>query len=252
MVPSVLGLIEKYLPEFNFPHLRYSFFSGDALKQNLAVKWKKCLPNGVIHNFYGPTETTIVCTRYKWDEEISDIESLNNIVPIGKPFPGMHFIVLSEEQKMITEVRTVGELCFLGVQVIDNYLNNSNENSFIYFEGKRYYKTGDLVSLNEKENLIFHGRLDSQVKINGYRIELAEIENAILKVCGKLNKVVVNELNQLVAFVESDNELDLKGEMNKLLPSYMMPICFVFIKEIPLSINGKIDTQKIQATLKAM
>ena len=248
-VPSVLSLIEKYINEFNFPDLRYSFFSGDALKHSLAKKWKACLPNGVIHNFYGPTETTIVCTRYLWQEIEAEQESRYDIVPIGKPFPQMNFILVSEEGKIVSELNTEAELCFEGAQVIDSYLNNMYTDRFLQVNGKRYYKTGDRVSLNDKGNLIFHGRQDSQVKVNGYRVELIEIENAIYLGSGCLNKVIVeskNGANQLSAFIESDNEIKLYELLEKKIPSYMIPTKIIFVKHLPLTINGKLDVEQLK------
>jgi D-alanine--poly(phosphoribitol) ligase subunit 1 len=252
-VPSVLSLIEKYLPEFSFPNLRYSFFSGDTLKQTLAKKWKACLPNGEIHNFYGPTETTIVCTRYIWRDQEAEQESRNNIVPIGKPFTQMNFLLLSEGGEVISDLNTEAELCFVGEQVIDAYLNNLYEDRFIQINNKRFYKTGDRVSLNEKGNLVFHGRLDSQVKINGYRVELAEIENAINTSCGCQNKVIVkskNGTNQLIAFIESDNVISLHELLENKIPSYMMPTKFIFVKHLPLTINGKLDIEQLNLLSK--
>jgi len=252
-VPSVLCLIEKFLPEFNFPDLRYSFFSGDALKHTLAKKWKACLHNGVIHNFYGPTETTIVCTRYIWQEQEAGQESMNDIVPIGKPFPQMNYILVSEAGELISDLNTEAELCFEGAQVIDCYLNNLYDDRFLHFNNKRYYKTGDRVSLNEKGDLIFHGRLDSQVKINGYRVELAEIENAIHTSCGSTNKVIVeskSEVNQLIAFIESDNEINLHELLEKRIPSYMIPSKFIFVRHLPLTLNGKLDVEQLKVLSK--
>lgn len=252
-VPSVLSLLEKYLPEFKFPELRYSFFSGDALKHTLAKKWKSCLPNGVIHNFYGPTETTIVCTRYIWQEEEAGQESRNNIVPIGKPFPQMNFILVSESGEVVFELNAEAELCFEGAQVIDSYLNKMYEDRFLQINNKRYYKTGDRVSLNERGNLIFHGRLDSQVKINGYRVELAEIENAIHDTCACSNKVIVeskNGANQLIAFIESDKEINLHELLGKRIPLYMIPSKFIFVKYLPLTINGKLDVEQLKVLSK--
>lgn len=252
-VPGVLSLIEKFLPEFNFPQLRYSFFSGDALKHSLAIKWKACLSNGVIHNFYGPTETTIVCTRYIWQELEAEQESRNNIVPIGKPFPQMNFLLLSEEGEVVSDLNAEAELCFEGEQVIDSYLNNLYEDRFIQINNKRFYKTGDRVSLNERGNLIFHGRLDSQVKINGYRVELPEIENAINTSCGYTNKVIVgskNGVNQLIAFIESENEISAHELLEKRIPSYMIPSKFIFVKHLPLTINGKLDVEQLMVLSK--
>lgn len=252
-VPSVLSLIEKYLSEFNFPDLRYSFFSGDALKHSLAKKWKACLPNGLIHNFYGPTETTIVCTRYIWNEQEAEFESKNDIVPIGKPFPNMSFILLSSKGDVISELNKEAELCFEGVQVISSYLNNLHEDKFVQVDNKRYYKTGDRVSLNEKGNLIFYGRIDSQVKVNGFRVELVEVENAIYKCTNRSCKVIVNSkngLNQLIAIIEGNEEVQIISKLQELIPTYMIPSKFVIVEQLPLSVNGKIDIEKLNALVK--
>ena len=252
MVPSVLNLLEKYFSEFNFPFVRYSFFSGDSLLHSLATKWKKCLPKGVIHNFYGPTETTIVCTRYVWDENTSAKESKNDIVPLGVPFPNMKFVLLNENHKTIENTNEAGELCFEGIQVIKNYLNTTSEENFILINNKRYYKTGDIASLNKNKNLIFHGRKDAQVKINGYRVELAEIENAInnhFNLNAKAIVIAKNGLNQICTFVESVDSragIELKEKLVKLIPYYMIPSFIVVIDKIPLSINGKVDVEKLK------
>lgn len=237
MVPGVLKYLEQYLPEIQLPALRYSFFSGDALLHALAVKWKRCIPNAALHNFYGPTETTIVCTRYVFDEVASSAESINGIVPLGTAFPGMEFILVDEKGESVEK----GELCFSGTQVIAGYLDK-NESRFFGFRGKRYYKTGDLASVNENGNLIFHGRNDAQVKINGYRVELGETEHAIRNATGKDCAVFYKE-NKLVAFVETAaiNEQQLREELCQTLPEYMIPKRFVTVEKFGLNANGKVD-----------
>jgi D-alanine--poly(phosphoribitol) ligase subunit 1 len=246
MVPGVIQYLEKYLPEIKLPSLRFSFFSGDALYYHQAVKWQQCLPNGKIHNFYGPTETTIVCTGYVFDEFKSEKESVNDIVPLGKAFDGMQFIIVDEDLKESSK----GELCFSGDQVIPAYLNNSNEDKFFSYKNKRFYCTGDIASLNSNGNLIFHGRTDSQVKINGYRVELPEIENAINKMFGIKTIVLCvkeKEINQLVAYIEtaSFKEEIIKRKLSELLPDYMIPFKFISTLSFPLNENGKIDRQAL-------
>jgi D-alanine--poly(phosphoribitol) ligase subunit 1 len=247
MVPSVLKYIEHYLPEIELPELRYSFFSGDALLHHLAVKWSKVLAHGVIHNFYGPTETTIVCSRYIFEEQQSEKESVNNIVPIGKLFDGLEFLIMNNNTPS-----DKGELCIAGKQVISGYLNNEYEDRFIIHNGKKYYKTGDIVSVNEFNNLVFYGREDSQVKINGYRIELAEIENVIFKTTGLSNVVLCNtnsnNINELVVYIEAET-VDKNAILQKLqtsLPAYMLPQHFVAANNFPLNNNGKIDKNKLR------
>lgn len=247
MVPTVLRYIEKYLPEISLPDLRYSFFSGDALYHALAVKWSRSIPNAVIHNFYGPTETTIVCTRYVFDEQRSAQESVNGIVSLGVAFDGMETIIVDSTNMPVEK----GELCFSGTQVITAYLNDSNEDRFFVHQQKRYYKTGDIVSVNEFGNFVFHGRSDSQVKINGYRIELSEIENAVSAIvnakCVALCKVGANNMNQIVVFVETKqvDAIRIQETLLASLPEYMIPHQFIAVEKFVLNANGKVDKQHL-------
>jgi D-alanine--poly(phosphoribitol) ligase subunit 1 len=247
MVPTVLRYLEPYMDEIKLPNLRYSFFSGDALLHHLAVKWNRVLPNGEIHNFYGPTETTIVCSRYIFHKKDSLQESKNNIVPIGKLFDGMDFLIVDEENKPSEK----GELCLAGELVVSNYLNNENEDKFFRFNNQKYYKTGDIVSLNMFGNFVFYGRTDSQVKINGYRIELNEVEAAIQKTtnynCVVICKTLPNNTNELVACIETDT-LDipsLSEKLMKILPEYMLPRQYFAVNQFPLNNNGKTDKNKL-------
>jgi D-alanine--poly(phosphoribitol) ligase subunit 1 len=246
MVPGTLRYLNRYMDEIRVDELRYSFFSGDSLQHDLAAKWKKCVLNAAIHNFYGPTETTVVCTRYVFEEEKSEEESLNGIVPIGKPFEGMYFIIVDDNNKPVEK----GELCFSGKQVISAYLSNANEERFFDHNGKRYYKTGDLASLNENGDLIFYGRADSQVKINGYRVSLPEVESAILKSTA-LNCIVFcvegAEANRLIACFEEfqPEEKELRQKLQHILPDYMIPSKFISVPEFPLNVNGKTDRKAL-------
>lgn len=253
MVPTILKYAEKYLNELSFPCLRYSFFSGDPLYQHHAKNWSRTLPNAQIHNFYGPTETTIVCTRYIWNASESEKEAVNNIVPLGKSFEGMEALILDEKNQPSEK----GELCFSGTQVISGYLNGTNEDKFFNYQGKRFYKTGDIASLNTNGNLIFYGRSDSQVKINGYRVELGEIEFVLEKYL-KTKCVVLclkdkNQMNGLIAFIEtvSFDEQQLKDQLFETLPDYMIPHRYIAIEELPLNPNGKIDKESLKFKVKS-
>jgi non-ribosomal peptide synthetase component F len=248
-VPTILNHIDKYLNELQLPSLKYSFFIGDKLSHNLTCKWKKSIPNAEIFNFYGPTEATIMCSYYKWEESISKIESVNDVVPIGKLFPNIDYKIINIENSPSEK----GELYIKGNQVITNYNNRTNLESFKKIEeGITYYKTGDLVHLNKKGNLIYHSRVDRQVKINGYRIEINEIEACIRR---KINHPFCvttfknkNQLNELVLFIENKGEGEVEDLINFLkqeLPSYMIPQTVINIKNIPYNSNQKIDFKKL-------
>ena len=153
------------------------------LSHQTVTKWSEKIPNSEIINLYGLTETGIVCTSYNWNEKDCLKEKNNDNVPIGQPFPNVNFVLINELNEVI-ENDQIGELCFSGRQIINHYLNNTYENSFIQLqnskgESQQFYKTGDLASQNSKGNLLFYGRIDKQVKINGHRIELNEIEEIL-------------------------------------------------------------------------
>lgn len=246
MVPAVLHYIKKYIKNISLSSLRYSFFSGDALYEDDAIAWKHFIKAAALHNFYGPTETTIVCTRYVWGFEKVGLSAYNGIVPIGRPFLGMEYKIVDDANGDVAS-GAPGELAFSGVQVIDHYIQDANAAAFFEEGGKRYYKTGDIVHLDASNNLVFRGRKDSQVKINGYRVELAEIEAAITKQTGRKNVVLdfknSSQITFLKAYVEaaSLNEQELKRDLASLLPEYMIPSRFIFLEQLPLNENGKTD-----------
>jgi D-alanine--poly(phosphoribitol) ligase subunit 1 len=254
MVPTVLHYLHPYFPELQFEKLRYSFFSGDKLFQSHALAWSECIPNARIVNCYGPTETTIVCTQFPWSAEAGEEQSLNGVVPLGKLFPGMDYLVLTETEQEANE-NEQGELCLAGKQVISSYLNNQEAHRFLKYtkNGKEmvFYRSGDRVHVNTQGNLVFHGRTDTQVKINGYRVEPGEIEAVLARITGiHLNAVVACDtaegLQSLVAFVEGAGNADaLREQLAAHLPHYLLPKSIRFVESMPLTPNGKIDKQKL-------
>lgn len=256
MVPTVLQFIKKYLGNMMFPKLRYSFFSGDALYHSLALKWKATIPNGVIHNFYGPTETTIVCTRFIWSANISEEDLQHDVVALGKPFPDMDYLFVDNNNNTIDS--GIGELAFAGNQVVSSYLNGDEPQAFFKRAGLNYYKSGDLASVNRNGNLLFHGRKDFQVKINGFRVETGEIEYHLHQITGD-NVLVLYDtdregIGNLIACLETSAATDfhqLNHQLGKVLPHYMLPAAYYCLPVFPLNANHKIDRNKIIETIKS-
>lgn len=197
-----------------------------------------------IYNTYGPTECTDIATCYVLTSP--DLEN-ESIIPIGKPIDNVKTYIINSDNSLIPYGR-IGELAIGGISLSNGYINNKtlNDKKFITFSmtGEQLYKTGDMVKLNAKGELIFIGRKDFQVKIRGYRIELSEIEDAIKKYYPVKDVVVLlNDFEQLIAFYTGnlENEEQIKKRLIFLLPSYAIPDHIVFLESLPLNHNGKID-----------
>lgn len=259
MVPSVLPYLQRFFDEIRLPGLRLSQFCGEALMQDMASQWSECVPNAVMENVYGPTEATIYCTRYSWHRDRANDESVNGIVPIGRPLPGVTSLVL-DQNGVECGPGTQGELCLAGDQVMSGYWKDgeTTEKSFVSVSVNgstlRAYRTGDLAYRNNEGNLIFCGRLDSQVKIDGHRIELGEIEYFARRYIGHSSAAVVVTADpsgsaRLKLFVAGDG-IDLGGLeqcLNDNLPPYMRPSSVTRLPQLPLNLNGKIDRPALKS-----
>jgi amino acid adenylation domain-containing protein len=234
--PSVIGYLRPYLHEILAPSVRLHLFCGEALYQKDVADWAPCVPNAQIENVYGPTEATVFCTRHVWNRRVD--ESLVGIVPIGRPLPGVHTLIDSHPR---------GELLLAGEQLADGYLNlpEKTNAAFVIRNGTRYYKTGDEVFANAN-GLNFVGRMDFQLKVDGYRIEPGEIESVIheLTAC---RAVVLLKDGILTAFIESNDgsEADIKLKLALKFPAYMVPKSIVFTAPFPQSDSDKIDRKKL-------
>ncbi len=213
-----------------------------------------------VYNGYGPTETCIGASFYKIDYDKKDYYAENS-VPIGEPFNNTTILLLDEELNLVPN-GLQGEICVAGLGLSDGYLNNEvvtaeKFTTTSYLNGDRIYKTGDYASFTEDGALLFHGRMDSQVQLNGIRVELHEIETAITSHQEVKNTVVIvdesNNRKQLVAFVEKTAEIDsdaLKSYLANIIPSYMLPNAFVYFDEFPLNNAGKVDMNALKQQIK--
>lgn len=255
-VPSVVLLMEKMrlLKPVAFPSIRLSFFCGEALYGHTAKEWKKAVPHSRLVNLYGPTEATIAISQYDLPGNPSEWKSELGIISLGKVFTGNSFILKGE-----TSQADHGELCLSGRQVVNSYFENEEADRDAFFaesvSGEKYYKTGDIVRIDEEGDLYFLGRKDAEVKISGYRVNLKEIENVISGYESVEQAVVIyetaDEQGIIIAFIQSDNkekivEKDLDGFCRQKLPWYMVPGKFIFVEEIPLNVNGKVDVASLK------
>ncbi len=262
-VPSVVALLSKMrlLQPGCFPNLRFSLFCGEPLAAAHAQHWQEAAPNSIVENLYGPTETTIAISHYRWDPSKSPQECLNGIVPIGWMFAGQQCRVVDHER---SEVSETGELCLAGSQVTDGYWNNREKTrrQFVRFPENRetlWYRTGDLVKRGENGCLYYLGRIDHQVKIRGYRVELQEIE-VVLRKASQAEQVVAvpwpvvdGSADGVMAFVSGVSKIDELHILNRCreaLPDYMVPRKIYWLEEIPLNDNGKMDRKKLAKLLE--
>lgn len=256
LTPSVLNYLKPYITKLNLKHIKHLVFGGEALPLSMIKLWQPIFKEADISNLYGPTETTISATTYRFST-IKNIKSLNGIISIGKPFPEVEYLIINNS-KIVTESGTQGELCIGGKQTMSGYLNPDFDSFFDIKkrgETKKYYRTGDLVQKDDEGFLYFLGRLDDQVKIDGYRVNLVEVEHVVRSFLkGEKVVVLMHELNglfRLVAFIETQ-EKELTGLLKLLsqkLPPQMVPGKIIPIPEFPITSSGKINKEKIKNLL---
>jgi D-alanine--poly(phosphoribitol) ligase subunit 1 len=262
MVPSILHYLRKYFDEIHLPLIRYSMFCGEALALDITEEWSKCLPNAKIQNVYGPTEDTIFCTYYTFNRDGNN-KSHNGILSIGKAMEGTMTVIIDEDNKVLP-VGSTGQLCLAGVQLTPGYWHNEEKNKEAFFstefnkKKERFYKTGDLCKMDEEGDLLYVGRADSQVKIQGFRVELAEIEFHAKMYLQKINVAAVAfsdvSKNKEIGLAIESKEMDtasLLKYMKAKMPLYMIPKKIIFIEKFALNTNGKTDRKKLEDLLKS-
>ncbi|HET6225206.1 MAG TPA: AMP-binding protein [Bacteroidia bacterium] len=257
MVPSILQYLRPYFEEMNFPDLKYSLFCGEALSLEITKEWSVCVPNAKILNYYGPTEDTIYCTYYVYNRT-GENKTHNGVLSIGRAMEGTMTIAIDENNNILPAGEN-GQLCLGGIQLTPGYWNNEEKNkeAFFYIDYKgehtRFYKTGDLCRFDKEGDILYLGRLDHQVKIQGFRIELAEIEFHVKSFLGKTNAVAVPILDavgntEIGLIIESKpmGTDPLLDHIKTKLPAYMIPKRIQFTDEFPLNTNGKTDRNKLK------
>lgn len=261
-VPSLIAYLQKLksLKPNALSNLRIALFCGEALPTSLAINFAQCAPNALLDNLYGPTEATISFTQYRFIGEGGiakcGIKAQDfDIVPLGLPFCDL-FVSLRDENGAEVERGQVGEMWLGGDQVALGYYNDTQKTNekFITEKGVRWYQSGDLGKFDENLGAYcFCGRVDEQVKIQGFRVELLEIDNALSAISGTQARSVVIEKNGLntiyAVFEASKDSIDFKSILESLrtkLPFYMLPSSAVCLEKFPLNSNGKVDRGAIK------
>jgi len=260
-VPSVAGIMQQMrkLTPGAFPSLRVSLFGGEQLPRTLALAWMRAAPNGRLLHVYGPTEATVACTCFEVTTEFLD-DPQHTVIPLGWAIPGVELAIVDAELEPVAAGQT-GELLIGGPQLADGYLStdepgNQRFIAKIYpgLRAHRWYRSSDAARATTGHGIVFQGRLDTQVKIRGNRIELEEVEHVVqASSLAGLCAVVpwpldeVGRTTGLVAFVTNPQveiALVLRA-CRQRLPVYAMPQRIVVIDAFPLTVNGKIDRKAL-------
>lgn len=260
IAPSMLRYLRPYFEEIYSTSMKYCLMSAEASATDLVMEWQNCIPNAEIFDCYGPTETTIYCTYYKINKG-GNIKSLNGMLSIGNPMKNVEAIVVDENLNILPRGEK-GELCIAGDHVSPGYWNNPEKNALSFFEKehngktKRFYHTGDLCFIDDDSDIMLFGRIDSQTKIQGYRVELGEIEFHVREFLQGDNAVVLTYNNSigntdLALFVERESvdASSLTDYLKTKLPAYMIPSKVITKREFPLNSNSKVDKIKLKEKL---
>jgi amino acid adenylation domain-containing protein len=254
-VPSTAVFMKRFgeLKPGLYPTLRLSLFCGEALPAQVAQAWVEAAPRSVVENIYGPTELTIACTAYRWNQESSPGECELGTVPIGSPFDGMEALVADEELKEVAP-GAEGELLMTGPQLSLGYWQDEAKTAkaFVIPPGKDkvYYRTGDRVRRPYPgAPMTYLGRMDHQLKVLGHRVELGEVE-AVVREESKIDAVVAlgwppnaGGADGVEVFIQA-NGVDTRALLERIkarLPAYMTPRRIHLLPSFPLNSNGKFD-----------
>jgi len=254
VVPSYLEVLLSYLEQHprQLPDLRCVSVTGEALKKELTQRWFAAQPRIKLVNAYGLTETSDD-TNHEMMDRVPDRQR----VPLGRPISNVHVYVVDDHLSPVP-LGAPGELVFSGVCVGRGYVNDPERTRLAFMadphrEGRRLYRSGDFGRWLPEGKLEFLGRRDTQVKISGFRIEIGEIENTLLRLPGVRDGAVVvteraDHSKRLVAFYSGQRPRDaivLRDQLGKSLPEYMVPSAFHWRKSLPLTANGKIDRKAL-------
>jgi arthrofactin-type cyclic lipopeptide synthetase C len=256
-VPALLQQFLEVVEVVECHSLSDVFCGGGELTAALVRSVRERLPQVRLHNVYGPTEATVDSTVWTLEPDSPVLESTP---PIGKPLCNTRVYVLDAHQQPVP-FGVVGEMYLGGVQVARGYLNRPEltaerflDDPFSDQPGARLYRTGDVARYRADGNIEYLGRNDDQVKIRGLRIELGEIQAHLAHIDGVREAAVLAREDvpgdqRLVAYYSGEPlEIDqLRSQLLKQLPDYMVPALFVHLPALPLSPNGKLDRQALPA-----
>jgi len=261
-VPSIGTLMHKLgmLKANSFPTLRISRFAGEPLPRRMAQAWQAAAPTSTVENHYGPTEATIDVARHVFLSGEADLPFANDIVPIGKPFPSMEIRVIDEQRQPVTRGVT-GQIAFKGAQLSQGYLNDPDKTQSVFVRldwdhsGAIWYLSGDAGFVNPQGHIECLGRMDSQIKVAGRRVEIGEIEAALAGFAALSDVAVVavkdaqGLVTELVGFTtgqfSAQDLADIKKASARSLDAVFFPKRIVALDQLPYAVSGKVDRRAL-------
>ncbi len=257
-VPSALSIVANFKTfEYILPkYLEKVLFAGETMPMKQLNIWRESLPDLLYANLFGPTETTDICAYYVVDRKFNNDETL----PIGSNCENCGLLVIKEDGNL-ANINEEGELCARGSFLSSGYYNNPQKTTEVFVQNplnsaypEIVYKTGDIVKINERNELIYLSRKDFQIKHMGYRIELGEIETAINSLPEIETSVCIYDMDKskIVLFYKSSSlsELEVMEAARNKVPMYMCPNEIIKIDRIPYNANGKIDRKELKKKYK--
>lgn len=254
-----LCLADKSFNQELLPKMELFLFCGEILTNKTVENLLERFPKAQVYNTYGPTESTVAVTEICVDREIN---KKYNPLPVGRSKPGTIIKIMDGDIELSDGEK--GEIVIIGNTVSAGYLRNDEENKKKFFfydniEGKLpAYRTGDKGYFQDGW-LFYCGRIDLQVKLHGYRIEIEDVEKNLMKVKGVEKAVVVpvygtdgiKYLKGICVYSEEfenafKTQKQIKEEMAQYVPGYMIPKKIRFVEEMPITANGKVDRKRIQ------
>jgi D-alanine--poly(phosphoribitol) ligase subunit 1 len=253
-------LVEEKFSEAMLPRVRRFLFCGETLTPQTAAQLLKRFPRAEVWNSYGPTETTVATTSMRIDAAVLEQYSP---LPVGRVMPGSEVFIVNGNREVLPANQR-GEIIIAGPNVSPGYLARPDltANAFFQHHGRRAYCTGDFGRF--RDNLLFfEGRMDEQIKLSGYRIELGDVEANLRALAPVRDAVVIPVIKDgaaqsLAAFVLLAARDDashfnlshgLRKQLSEQLPAYMLPRKFVFLDAFPMTPNGKVDRASLAKSL---
>lgn len=250
-------MLSPAFSEKQMPGLKFFLFCGEELTVKTAKNLQQRFPHAKIFNTYGPTEATVAISGV---EITPEIVANNDRLPVGYAKPGIKLSIWNGDQE-ITEPGKQGEIIISGDSVSQGYMNNPEKTAKAFFEldGQKAYRTGD-AGILDTDGLLHHkGRMDFQIKLHGFRVELDEVRASLEKSPLIKQAVAVPKYNKdgkvthLIADVIPKEQPDdpaaltkaIRESLDGLIMPYMMPTQFVYRENFPMSANGKIAVKQL-------